>query len=343
MAAESFMAAVGRVHCSERGSGSNIAGEIVQITFLGTSAGVPTRSRNVSCVGLRLPERAEVWLFDCGEGTQHQILKSELKISHLRRIFITHLHGDHLFGLVGLLASAGMAGHASRIDIYGPRGLNDYVRDITRHSETHLSYSTEVHTVEAGTVFEDDEFTVSCLPLRHRVETFGYRVVERDRTGAFDVERAARLGIPHGPLYGRLKRGERVRLEDGREFNGRDFCGPTEPGRRMAYCTDTVYCRNAVELAHEADVLIHEATYAQRDEDLARRSLHSTASVAARVALEARAAQLLITHLSPRYAAGNAVTPDDLLAEARATFPRTELAHDFLSVEVARHRPFEAA
>jgi ribonuclease Z len=209
----------------------------VQITFLGTSAGVPTRSRNVSCVALRLPQRGEVWLFDCGEGTQHQLLKSDLKISQITRIFITHLHGDHLFGLVGLLASAGMAGHAERIDVYGPSGLDDYVRDITRSSGTHFSYPAEVHTIEAGTVFEDEEFTVSCLQLKHRVRTFGYRIVERDRAGAFDVERALLAGIQPGPLYGRLKRGERLTLPDGREVLGRDFCGPDVLGRRIVYCT----------------------------------------------------------------------------------------------------------
>jgi ribonuclease Z len=308
----------------------------VQITFLGTSAGVPTRSRNVSCVALRLPQRGEVWLFDCGEGTQHQLLRSDLKLSQVTRIFITHLHGDHLFGLVGLLASAGMAGHAERIDVYGPRGLDDYVRDITRSSETHFSYPAEVHVVEAGTVFEDEEFTVSCLPLKHWVRTFGYRVVERDRAGAFDVERAVAAGIPPGPLYGRLKRGERITLRDGREVEGRDFCGPSVAGRRVVYCTDTIYCPSAVELARDADVLIHEATYAGQDEDLARRSLHSTTLMAASVASEAGAEQLILTHLSPRYAPGNAVEPDDLLAEARAVFPRTELAHDFLTIDVPR-------
>jgi ribonuclease Z len=308
----------------------------VEITFLGTSAGVPTRSRNVSCVALRLPQRGEVWLFDCGEATQHQLLRSDLKLSQIRRIFITHLHGDHLFGLTGLLASAGMAGHAERIDIYGPAGLDDYVRDTTRSSETRFSYPTQVHIVAAGTVFEDDELTVACRPLVHRVPTFGYSVTERDRAGAFDVERAQALGIPPGPLYGRLKRGERVTLADGREVDGRELCGPTTPGRRIAYCTDTIYCRSAVELALEADVLIHEATFAEQDEDLARRSLHSTSVMAARVAAEARASRLLITHLSPRYARGNAVTPEELLAEARAIFPRTELAHDFLTVNVPR-------
>jgi ribonuclease Z len=297
---------------------------------------VPTRSRNVSCVALRLPQRGEVWLFDCGEGTQHQLLRSELKLSQIRRIFITHLHGDHLFGLTGLLASAGMAGHAERIDIYGPPALGDYLRATTRSSETRFSYATEVHAVAPGTVFEDDEFKVYCRALAHRIETFGYSVTERDRAGAFDVERARSLGIPPGPLYGRLKRGETVMLADGREVDGRELCGPTIKGRRVAYCTDTIYCRASVELAREADLLIHEATFAEQDEELARRSMHSTAATAARVALEARASQLLITHLSPRYAPGNEVTPEELLAEARAVFPRTELAHDFLTVKVPR-------
>jgi ribonuclease Z len=279
-----------------------------------------------------------VWLFDCGEGTQHQLLKSDLKISQIRRIFITHLHGDHLFGLMGLLASAGMAGHAERIDVYGPSGLDQYVRDATRSSETRFSYPVEVHTVEAGTIFEDDEFTVSCRQLLHRVQTFGYRIMERDRAGAFDVERARELGIPPGPLYGSLKRGERVTLADGRDFEGRDFCAPDIAGRRIAYCTDTIYCRSAVELAQDADVLIHEATFANEDEDLARRSLHSTTLMAARVAREAGAKHLIITHLSPRYALGNTVGPDDLLAEARTVFPDTDLAKDFLTVSVPRRQ-----
>jgi ribonuclease Z len=311
----------------------------MQITFLGTSAGVPTRSRNVSCVALRLPQRGEVWLFDCGEGTQHQLIKSDLKLSQITRIFITHLHGDHLFGLVGLLASAGMAGHARSIDIYGPPGLEEYTQEVTRRSETHFSYRAQSHTVETGTVFEDEEFAVACQPLKHRIQTFGYRVMERDRPGTFDVEKAVAMNIPPGPLYGCLKRGERVRLADGREIDGRDFCGPTITGRRIAYCTDTTYCRSAVELARDADVLVHEATYAHGDEDLARRSLHSTTLMAARVAQEAEARQLVITHISPRYAVGNPVEPDDLLREARTIFPNTELAHDFLTVEVPRRPP----
>lgn len=309
----------------------------MQITFLGTSAGVPTKSRNVSCVALRLPQRGEVWLFDCGEGTQHQLLRSDLRISQIRRVFITHLHGDHLFGLVGLLATCGMAGHAERIDIYGPPGIREYVEQMVRCSETRFSYPVEVHPVhEAGVVFEEEEYQVSCLPLAHRTTTFGYRVTERDRAGTFQVERALALGIPAGPLFGRLKRGEQITLPDGRRIEGRELCGPVARGRVVVYCTDTIYCRTAVELAREADLLIHEATFAARDLDLARQSLHSTSEMAARVAREAAARRLVITHLSPRYGPGSDLDAEALLREARAIFPGTELARDFLTLEVAR-------
>jgi ribonuclease Z len=308
----------------------------VQVTFLGTSAGVPTRARNVSCVALRLPQRGEVWLFDCGEGTQHQLLRSDLNISQVTRIFITHMHGDHMLGLMGLLATCGMTAHARGIDVYGPRPLADYVREVSRRTQFQTNYPLGVHEVGEGTVFEDDEYVVSCAPLKHRLPAFGYRVNERDRPGHFDVAKAGELGIPSGPLYGRLKRGERVTLPDGRTFDGADFCGPTIKGRSVVYCTDTTYCRSAVELSRGTDLLIHEATFAEADEGLAARSTHSTAARAARVAREAGARKLLLTHFSPRYFPGNQTGPEDLLREARAVFPDAEMAHDFLSVDVER-------
>ena len=308
----------------------------MRITFLGTSAGVPTRSRNVSCVAMRLPQRAEVWLFDCGEGTQHQLLRSELNISQVTRIFITHMHGDHMLGLMGLLATCGMNAHTRGIDVYGPRPLTDYVREVSRRTQFQTNYPLEVHEVKEGLVFEDEEYAVTCAPLKHRLPAFGYRVQEKDRPGHFDVERARAEGIPPGPLYGRLKRGERVTLADGRTFDGADFCGPDLKGRGVVYCTDTTYCRSAVELSRAADLLIHEATFAEADEGLAIRSTHSTASMAARVASEAGARRLVLTHLSPRYFPGNQTGPEDLLREARAVFPAAELAHDFLSVDVER-------
>ncbi|BAY92936.1 MULTISPECIES: ribonuclease Z [unclassified Tolypothrix] len=313
----------------------------MQITFLGTSSGVPTRARNVSSVALRLPQRAELWLFDCGEGTQHQLLRSELKISQLSRIFITHMHGDHIFGLMGLLASCGLAGNVQRVDLYGPPGLNEYIQASLRYSYTHFSYPVKVHAIRPGVIYEDDEFTVTCGPLHHRITSFGYRVAEKDRAGRFDVDKAKELQIPPGRVYGQLKRGEVVTLNDGRVIDGKDLCGPTEIGRKIAYCTDTVFCEGAVELAQDADVLIHEATFAHQDADMAFQRLHSTTTMAAQTALAAQAHRLIMTHFSPRYAPGNVIELKDLLKEARAIFPNTDMAHDFMIYDVPRRRELE--
>lgn len=313
----------------------------MQITFLGTSSGVPTRSRNVSSVALRLPQRAELWLFDCGEGTQHQLLRSDLKSSQLSRIFITHMHGDHIFGLMGLLASCGLAGNVEHIDIYGPPGLNEYLQAALRYSHTHFSYPVKVNAIRPGVIYEDDEFIVTCAPLHHRITTFGYRVAEKDRPGRFDIEKAKQMQIPPGRVYGQLKRGETVKLPDGRVFHGAEFCGPTEIGRKIAYCTDTIYCENAVELARDADVLIHEATFSHQDAELAFQRLHSTSTMAAQTALAAGAHHLLMTHFSPRYAPGNPIELKNLLQEARAIFPNTSMAYDFMSYEIPRRRNVE--
>lgn len=310
----------------------------MEITFLGTSSGVPTRSRNVSSLALRLPQRAEIWLFDCGEGTQHQILKSDLRISQIRRIFVTHMHGDHTFGLMGLIASSGLAGNAQPINIYGPPGLGEYLDACAKYSYINLGSRLQVHTVKPGLVYEDSEFTVTCKLLKHRVPAYGYRIAEKDRPGKFNVEKAKALGIPSGPIYGKLKQGATVTLEDGRQINGQDLCDEPEMGRKVIYCTDTVFCDAAVELAQDGDVLIHEATFAHQDAGLAFERLHSTSTMAAQVALLAQVKQLIITHFSPRYAPGNPLQLDNLKREARAIFPHTKLAYDFYTYVVPRRR-----
>lgn len=302
----------------------------MQITFLGTSSGVPTRCRNVSSLAIKLPQRSEIWLFDCGEGTQHQLLRSDLKNSQIKKIFITHLHGDHIFGLAGLLATCGMAGNAEKIDIYAPTGLGEYLDACLRYSETRLNYEVKVHRVRPGLVFQDSEFTVTCAPLKHRVTAFGYRLSENDRPGKFDIDKARSLRIPEGKVYGLLKQGKTVTLEDGRTFMGSEFVGKPQKGRSIVYCTDTIYCDSAVELAQGADVLIHEATFAHQDADMAFQRLHSTSTMAAQTALGAGVRQLIMTHFSPRYT----LQLEELLTEARCIFPQTILAHDFLTVDV---------
>jgi len=312
----------------------------VQVTFLGTSSGVPTRARNVSSVALRLPQRAELWLFDCGEGTQHQFLRSDLRLSQLRRVFITHMHGDHVFGLPGLLASLGLAGSSNHgVDLYGPDPLDSYLNGVLRTSSTRIGYPLEVHrsrpAAEAGTVlFEDDDFSVRCTPLHHRVPAYAYRVDQKPRAGRFDIAKARELNIPPGPVYAELKRGATVTLEDGRRIDGSELCGPERPGLSLVYCTDTVFCEAAVELARGADMLIHEATFSHGEAEMAFQKQHSTSTMAAQTAAEAGVGQLVMTHLSPRYVPGNPMGPDDLLKEACAIFPNTIVAKDFLSVDV---------
>jgi ribonuclease Z len=311
----------------------------VQVTFLGTSSGVPTRARNVSAVALRLPQRAEIWLFDCGEGTQHQFLRSDLRISQLSRIFVTHMHGDHVFGLPGLLATLGLAGNTEGVDLYGPDPLRDFLEGALRTSSTRIGYALRTHRVReaaaAGRVLlEEEDLTVRCALLTHRIPAYAYRVDQKPRPGRFDVEKARELGIPPGPVYAELKAGGSVTLEDGRVIHGERLCGPPRPGCSVVYCTDTVFSEAAVELSRGADLLIHESTFAHAEAELAFQRQHSTSTMAAQTAALAGVKQLVLTHLSPRYVHGNAVTPDDLLVEARSIFANTLVARDFLSLEV---------
>lgn len=309
----------------------------LQVTFLGTSSGVPTRQRNVSSLAVRLPQRSEIWLLDCGEATQHQLLRSPLRVSQLRRIFITHMHGDHVFGLPGLLASLGMAGTSAGLDLYGPPPLQSFVESALRFSSTRLSYPLRFHANvppgEGHVLFEDDDLVVESRPLWHRIPASGFRIAQKPSSGRFDVEKAKALGIPPGPLYGRLKRGETIAV-GGHTIEGANLCGPPRPGVSLVYATDTVFCDGAVDLARGADLLIHEATFAHRDGEMALQRLHSTTTMAAQVALAAGVGQLALTHFSPRYMPGQAVGPDDLLAEARAIFPATIMARDFLTLEL---------
>ena len=311
----------------------------LQVTFLGTSSGVPTRARNVSAMALRLPQKSELWLFDCGEGTQHQFLRSELRQSQIKKIFITHMHGDHIFGLPGLLASLGLAGNSSGIELYGPYGLSDYINGVLRSSYSKVSYPLEIKAIEEAAlkgepILEENGFQVSCIPLKHRVPAFAYRVNQKSKPGRFNIELAQKLNIPPGPIYAALQRGEKIKLKDGQVINGKDFCGPRRAGKSMVYCTDTVFTENAIEIARGADLLVHEATFAHKDADMAFERGHSTSTMAAQIAREADVGQLVLTHLSPRYAPGNVLTPNDLLNEAKAIFPNTLLAKDFLQLDI---------
>ncbi len=310
----------------------------MEIVFLGTGSGAPTRARNVTSIALQLTERGELFLFDCGEGTQQQILRApHTRLSQLTRIFLTHLHGDHLFGLIGLLASRALAqGGVSPVTLYGPEPLAEYVRVSLRASGMRFGFPVEIRKVQPGVLFEDEDIIVSAAPVRHRIEAYAYSLTEKPRPGRFDVEAARARGVPEGPLFGQLKSGKAIVLPDGSMIDPVGLVGPPRPGRKITFSGDTVFSPELIELAQRSDVLIHEATYAEADHILADRAAHSTALTAANVAREAEARSLYLTHFSPRYESEEGLRLEDLLAEARSVFPETHLAYDFLRIPVAR-------
>ena len=312
----------------------------LKLTFLGTGAGSPSLARNVSSLGLQWIGRGALWLFDAGEGTQQQILRSSLmhsplRLSQLEHIYVTHLHGDHVFGLPGLLASRSAAQDVQTpVTIFGPPGLEEWLRLTLRLTRTGLRYPLTFQTVGEGLVFEDDARQVYCRRLAHRIASYGYAVCEKPRPGTFDVQAAQALGIPPGPLYGRLKAGETLALPDGRVVDGKTLVGPPRRGRKVVICGDTTPTPATVQLAEGADVLVHEATFLSDQADRAVAAGHSVAAGAAQAAREAGVGTLILTHVSARYESDSKPRLPELLAEAQAVFPNTLLARDFWSYEV---------
>ena len=307
----------------------------MEFVFLGTGAGVPSKGRNVSAIALQLlEERSETWLFDCGEATQHQILHTSVRPRRIAKIFITHLHGDHIFGLPGLLGSRSFQGGTTSLTVYGPKGIKQFIEVALSVSTTHVKYPLEiVEITEEGIVFEDEQFYVETKRLSHGIECFGYRIVEKDIQGHLLVEKLLEAGVKPGPIFKRLKDGEVVELDDGRLLNGKEFIGPPQKGRIITILGDTRYCEASKSLAQDADVLVHEATFAAADEEQAHDYFHSTTEQAARIALQANVKRLILTHISSRYQGD---TYKELVQEAQSLFTNTEIAMDLKCFPVER-------
>ncbi|CZQ86943.1 ribonuclease z/bn [Trichococcus palustris] len=305
----------------------------MKIQFLGTGAGVPSTSRNLSSIALKLlDERNAIWLFDCGEGTQQRVLKTAIRPRKIEKIFITHLHGDHIFGLPGLLSSRAFQGGNTPLNIYGPKGVKEFVLTSLRISQSHLRYPIFFHEIEEeGVIFEDEQFRVSCMKLNHGIVSYGYRVEEADYPGELQAERLKEQNVPAGPLYGKLKNGETVTLPDGRIINGQDFIGRPTKGRIVTILGDTRRTKNTVVLAKDANVLIHESTFGKEDQAIAADYFHSTCIDAANVAKEAGVKQLYLTHISARYLSGNAT---QLQKDARRIFENSKLVNDYDEFDV---------
>jgi ribonuclease Z len=271
----------------------------MQVILLGTGAALPTPERCTSATAVLY--EGEMLLFDCGEGTQLQLRKAGLRHGRLSRIFITHMHGDHVIGIMGLLMTMELSGRERPIELYGPPALADYVTTSARLLSTGFRYPIIFHEAGPGTICQTETYTIESLPLNHRIATYGYTLQERDKPGTFDVARAEALGIPKGPLYGRLQRGQSVSLPDGRTVYPHEVLGPPKRGRRLAYCLDTRPCPEAANLARDADLLLYDSTLAPGAEQEAAEKGHSTSRQAAVLAKEAGAKRLVLTHISSRY------------------------------------------
>ncbi|MGF9697020.1 ribonuclease Z [Paenibacillus sp. MABNR03] len=309
----------------------------MELYFLGTNAGVPTLQRNVTSIGLRmLDERRALWLFDCGEGTQHQILSSPLKLSKLEKVFITHLHGDHVFGLPGLLSSRAYQGGTTPLTVYGPPGTERMITTVMELSQSRINYELKIIEHKGGLLFEDESFIVESALLEHRIDSYGYRITEKDRPGSLDQVKLAEYGLKPGPLFGRLKRGETITLKDGNVVRPEDVLGAPKRGKVITILGDTRPCENVLPLAQHADVLVHEATFMDDLADTAHEYYHSTAKQAAEAARAANVGELIMTHFSSRYKDEDQLQP--LLEEARTVFPNSRLANEHQLIPVIYHQ-----
>lgn len=254
----------------------------MKITFLGTGGGIPAKHRNVSSLALRLMDKkGAVWLFDCGEATQHQILHTSLKPGKIEKIFITHLHGDHIYGLPGLLGTRSFHGAETPLTVYGPAGIREFIEVSLRASSTYVKYPLEIKEMDSDFIFEDSQYIVSAGQLNHGITSYGFRVAQKEQPGALLAEKLRSEGVPPGPLYKQLKNGLDVTLPDGRFIQAKDFLGPPKSGKTVTILGDTKFTESSAELAEKADLLVHEATFKESEVELAEEYFHSTAVQAA--------------------------------------------------------------
>ncbi|MYL35609.1 ribonuclease Z [Pontibacillus yanchengensis] len=304
----------------------------MNLYFLGTGAGVPSKKRNVTSIALQmLQERGSTWLFDCGEATQHQILHTNIRPRRIEKIFITHLHGDHIFGLPGFLGSRSFQGGDSSLAIYGPKGIQAYVETALAISGTNLTYGLEFYEVEEGIIYEDDYCTVSCHKLDHVIASFGYCIQEHDKPGELLVDKLKAQGVPPGPIYQQIKEQPAVTFE-GKVLHREEYLGERKSGRKVCILGDTRYMSELKDFVKDADVLVHEATFSKNETNLAYNYFHSTTQQAAQLASDANVKELILTHISSRYQDDDL---EGLVSEAREQFPNTNIATDLSQFPVS--------
>jgi len=310
---------------------------MLKLTFLGTGAACPSLERNVSSIALA--REGETMLFDCGEGTQRQMMRYGITFA-LRDIFFTHFHSDHLLGVIGLVRTLGLlnvfGGQERRegLVLYGPKGAKRVLQHAMEVGIERVKFPVEIIELRPGDRLSRGEYDILTFETDHRADTMGYALVEHDRLGRFNPDKAREMGIPEGPLWGKIHKGETITLDDGRRIAPSELVGESRPGRTLVISGDTRPVAALEEAAKGADLLVHEATFSHEDRARARETGHTTALEAAEIAARAGVKQLVLTHISPRYSR----EAPELLAEARAAFPDTVIARDGMEIEVPYQR-----
>ncbi|AEI63017.1 ribonuclease Z [Corallococcus macrosporus] len=301
---------------------------LLRLTFLGTSAAQPTLHRNLS--GLAVKAHADLLLFDCGEGSQRQMVRYGTGFT-VDAVFFTHFHADHYLGIIGFLRTLGMTGRSEPIHLYGPPSARRLLHQAVHLGVESLSFPVEIHELKDGDVVPRKGYAVHAVGVDHRINALGYALVEDERPGRFNLETARALGVPEGPSFGKLQRGEPVTLADGRTVKPEDVLGAPRPGRKLVISGDTRPCPALVKASRDADLLVHESTFSDDEQERAVETRHSTAREAARVAKEAGARRLVLTHLSSRHD----TDPSKLLTQAREEYQGpVEVAFDGFTVEL---------
>jgi ribonuclease Z len=298
------------------------------IRLLGTSASRPTVERNVASIAV--VREGETLLFDCGEGTQRQMMRYGVSFA-LEDIFFTHFHADHVIGVIGLMRTMALQGRTAPLRMWGPRGAARTLKRAEEFGMDRLSFPLEVTELDPGDRVERKDYAVLPYPVSHRgARALGYALVEQDRKGRFNPDLARELGIPEGPLWGEIHRGRAVTLGDGRVIEPSVLVGAPRPGRKLVITGDTRPCQATVEASHRADVLVHEATFGDEEAERAVETGHSTAREAASVAADAGVGTLLLTHFSARYSRD----ASELGVEAKEVFERTIVGRDGMELEI---------
>jgi ribonuclease Z len=292
----------------------------LDVVFLGTAGSMPTAKRGMPATLVR--RGGERLLFDCGEGTQRQLLRSDLGLVELEEIFLTHFHADHYLGLPGMLKTFALRGREVPLTIYGPVGVRELLGAL-RRVFGRLDYPLAVTELEPGEELTRDGYVIRAVAVNHGVPALGYALVEEARPGRFDVDAADALGVTHGPARGALQRGEPVTLESGEEVRPEQVLGLARAGRKVVLAGDTAPVASVVEAAAGAELLVHESTFLADERARARETLHSTAGEAALVAREADVALLALTHVSTRYFG------HEVVEEAHELFSRVVVPRDF--------------